>query len=48
MKDKTFRVIMVGYSDNHKRDTYKLYNPGSKRVIMTREVKWEYWKMTDP
>ena len=27
MTDKTFKAIMVGYSDNHTRDAYKLYNP---------------------
>ena len=39
---------MVGYADNHMRDTYKLYNPETKRVIITRDVKWVDWKMTDP
>ena len=48
MTDKTFKAIMVGYYDNHTRDTYKLYNPETKRVIMTRDVKWEDRKNTDP
>ena len=39
---------MVGYSDNNTRDKYKFYNPETKRVIMTRNFKWAYWKMTDP
>ena len=39
---------MFGYLGNHTRDTYKLYNPDIKRVIMIRDVKWEGWKMTDP
>ena len=30
---------MVGYAYNHIRYTYKLYNPETKRVIMTRDVK---------
>ena len=38
---------MVVYADNHKRDTYKLYRPDTKRVIMTRDVKWVDWKTTD-
>ena len=37
---------MVGYADNNTRDTYKLYNPETKRVIMTRDVKRAEWKMT--
>ena len=48
MTDKTFKAIMVGYSENHTRDTYKLYNPETKRVVMTRDVKWENYKNTDP
>ena len=39
---------MVGYIENHIRDTYKLYNPDTKRVTMTRDVKWEDLKMTGP
>ena len=48
MKDKTFKAIMVGYANNCTRDTYNLYNPEKKRVIMTRDVKWADWKNTDP
>ena len=39
---------MIGYEDNHMRDTYKLYNPDTKRTIMTRDVKWADWKIIDP
>ena len=39
---------MIGYAYNHTRDTYMLYNPEIKRVIMTRNVKWEEWKMIYP
>ena len=48
MTNKTFKAIMVVYSENHTRYMYKFYNPETKRVIMTRDVKWEDWKMTDP
>ena len=47
MTDKTFKAIMVGYANNHTRDTYKLYNLETKRVIMPRDIKWEEWKMND-
>ena len=47
MTDKTFKAIMVGYSDNYTRYVYKLYNPETKRFIMTRDVKWADWKNTD-
>ena len=48
MTDKRFKSIMVGYADNHTRDTNKLYNPDTKRVIITRAVKWADWKITEP
>ena len=48
MTDKTFKAIMVGYNKNNKRDRYKLKNLETKRVIMSRDVKWEGWKITDP
>ena len=38
---------MVGYVDNNTRDMYKLYNPETKRVVITRYVKWAGWKMTN-
>ena len=39
---------MLGYIYNHARGTYKLFNPDTNRVIMTRDVKWVDWKTTDP
>ena len=48
MKDKTYKDIMVGYSDNPTRDTCKLYNTDTNRVIVTRDIKWAEWKLTDP
>ena len=26
IREKTYKVIMVGYADNHTRDMYKFYN----------------------
>ena len=48
MTDKKFKSIVVGHDDNNARDTYKLTNPVSNRVIMTRNVNWWDWKKTDP
>ena len=39
IKDNAYKDIVVGYTDNHTRDTYKFYNPATKRVIMTRDMK---------
>ena len=39
---------MVGYVEKSKSDTYKLYNPETNRVNITRDVKWADWKMKNP
>ena len=48
MKNKTYKTMPVGYADNHTRYTYNLYNPETKRFIMTRIIKWVEWKIIDP
>ena len=48
LEDKTLKGIMIGYSKNHARYMYKLYNPETRRVLLTRYVKWVDWKMTNP
>ena len=40
MKDKGFSAMMVGYALNHGAGTYRLYNPKTKRIIMSRNVTW--------
>ena len=47
IKYKMYKSIIVGYAENHTRGTYKFYNPETKRVIITRYVKWVDLKMTD-
>ena len=39
---------MVGYAENNIRDTYKLYNPETNRVIIIRYIKWSEFKYIDP
>ena len=46
--DKSFKGIMVGYAMDHTPDTYRIYNPETGAVIMTRDVKWADWVETDP
>ena len=48
MTYKTYKAIMVGYADNYMKETYWLYNNEIKRVIRTRDVKWEEWEMIYP
>ena len=48
MIDNTYKEIIVGYTENHTRDRYKLYNPENKRIITTRDVEWAEWKANNP
>ena len=43
-----YTSIIVECAYKHTRDTYKLYNPETKRFIMTRYIKWVEWKIIDP
>ena len=45
MKDKTYKAIMVVYAKNHTCYTYKIYNPETDRVIVSRDIKWAEWKI---
>ena len=38
-KDKIYKSIMVGYTDNHTRVTYKMYN--SEKIITRSYIKWD-------
>ena len=40
MKEKGYAAMMVGYALNHGPGTYRLYNPKTKRIIMSRDVQW--------
>ena len=48
IEERSMKCIMVGYSRNSSGDTYRLYNPTTKRIISSRDVKWADWKPTDP
>jgi hypothetical protein len=40
--------IMVGYSDDHSPDTYRMYDPNTKMIKSTRDIRWTDWKRNDP
>ena len=40
INEKGFPAMMVGYALNHGAGTYRLYNPKTKRIIMSRNIKW--------
>ena len=44
MTDKGFPAMMVGYALHHGVGTYRLYNPKTKRIIMSRDVQWMDFK----
>ena len=47
-QDKSFKCIMVGYADQHSPDTYQMYNPTTKSVILSRDIRWAEWTRIDP
>ncbi len=48
-KEKSEKHLMVGYAKNHSNDTYRMYNPVTRRVSQTRDVgTWAEWSRVDP
>jgi hypothetical protein len=41
--NKSIKMLMVGYAANHSEDTYRMYNPITKKVSETRDVTWLDW-----
>ena len=40
MKPRSMRCIMVGYASNHAADTYLMFNPRTRKIIMSRDIRW--------
>lgn len=47
MKDKGFIAMMVGYAPNHGVGVYRMYNPRTNRIIISRDVEWMEYKPRD-
>ena len=47
-KPKAFKCLFMGYSPYHSTSTYRIYNPATKRVVLSRDVKWAAWNIVDP
>ena len=45
---KSHKCIMVGYASDHSADTYRMFNPITKSMLLTRDVKWAEWTRPDP
>ena len=44
MSEKGKTAMMVGYASNHGAGTYRLYNPHTNRIVLSRDVKWADFK----
>ena len=42
-KPKARKHIMIGYAEQHSPDVYKMFNPFTRSVIFSRNVKWGMW-----
>ena len=38
MSSRSFKAIMVGYAKEHSSDTFRMYNPTTRKVILTRDI----------
>jgi len=47
-EDKSMKCIMVGYADDHSGDTYRMYDPMTNHIRLTRDVCWAAWTQTNP
>jgi hypothetical protein len=48
MVDKTIKCINLGPAEDHSADCYRLYNPETEKVILSRDVRWAAWEKSDP
>ena len=47
-EDRAIKCVFVGYGRNHSGDTYRIYNPITKRIFLSRDIKWAEFKKIDP
>ena len=48
LEQRGHKMIMVGYAESHASGVYRMYNPETKRVILTRDVTWADWQRKTP
>ena len=48
MAPKAFKAIMVGYSMQHSSDTYRMFNPNTKKIFHSRDIVWSDWEPAQP
>jgi hypothetical protein len=47
-KQKGYKCVFVGYAKNHPADTYRMYNPVTKSIVQSRDVKFLTFSRPDP
>jgi hypothetical protein len=45
---KAIKCIFVGYAFNLSAHTYWLYNPRTRHIILSRDIRWDNWNTKDP
>jgi hypothetical protein len=45
--EKTRKCIHMSHAEDHPHDTYRMYNPMTRAVILTRNVTWAAWAPSD-
>ena len=48
MSPRSFKAIMIGYAKEHSKDTFRMFNPSTRKVIMTRDIIWSDWEPAQP
>ena len=44
MTNKGFPVMMVSYVMNHGAECYRVFNPKTNQIVITRDVQWSDFK----
>jgi hypothetical protein len=45
---KSIKYLFVGYPFNHSAHTYSMYNPRTRHIILSRDIRWDKWNTKDP
>jgi transposase InsO family protein len=47
-KPKALKCLFTGYADMHSPHTYRFYNPITRNIILSRDVRWDVWNTVNP
>ena len=43
LEEKAIKCVMVGYSHDHAGDTYRMFNPQTRKILNSRNIRWADW-----